>query len=266
MTKHDSPTQPVEKNPRKRAEARWRIRNILAVCGVLVAVVVPVVLANTCSGWNSSGEEKPESQLFAMDPLDLEAGLAIVEMTHQGEEDFVVDLLPAEGEETATTPERIEFFGDQNEGSGAKPAFALAEETGSADISRAVGIQTAGKYIFSVKASGPWTIQVEQPRPSDAPEPTSFSGDDNTATPLFRLSAGSKEITATNPAGGKLKISLLDGDGNEIGRLPEDRSDQTEREPPATLSSSKVDIPEDGVYAFDVQADSLWTVEISDAG
>ena len=47
--------------------------------------------------------------------------------------------------------------------------------------------------------------------------------------------------------------------------LPEDESNQTEGESPTTLSST-VDIPESGVYVFDVRAESLWTVEISDAG
>ncbi len=47
--------------------------------------------------------------------------------------------------------------------------------------------------------------------------------------------------------------------------LPEDESNQTEGEPPSTLSST-IDIPETGVYIFDVRADSLWTVEISDTG
>lgn len=265
MAKHSSLTRPVEEEvPRKRTGLQRRIREILAVCGALVAVVVPVVLADTYGGQSSAAEEDPESQLSATNLFDLEPGLAIVEMTHQGEGDFVVDLLPAEQEETAATPERIEFFGDQNSGSGTGPAFALAKEAGSVDISRAVGIQTTGKYVFDVKASGPWTIQVDQPRPSGAPEPARFSGDDNTATPLFQLSSGPKEISVTNPVEGELEIFLLDGEGNEVERVFEDETDGAEAPPAA--SSSTVDIREAGVYLFDVRADNLWTVEISDAG
>src|SRR5215207_1839086 len=166
MAKHSSPIRPVEEGPRKKTRFWHRIRNTLAVCGILVAIVTPVVLANTCSGQNSAVEEEPESQLFATNPFDLEAGLAIVEMTHQGEGDFVVDLLPWEQGETASTPERIEFFGDQNGGSNVGAALALAEEKDSSDISRAVRIPTACKHVFDVKADGPWTIQVEQPHPS----------------------------------------------------------------------------------------------------
>jgi hypothetical protein len=266
MTKYDIPTRSGEDIPRKRIGLGRRTKYILAICGALAAIVVPVVLINTFSSWlGSDEEEEPKTQLSATSPFDLEPGLAIVEMTHQGEGDFLVDLLPVEGEDSATTPARLEFFGDGSDGSGTRPALVLAEGTGSVDASRAVGIRTAGEHIFDVKATGPWTVRVEQPRPSGVPSPATFSGDDDTATPLFQLSEGPKEITATNPAGGKLQVSLLDGGGNELKSLPEDESGQTEGMPPTTLSST-VDIPGSGVYVFDVRADNLWTVEISDAG
>jgi len=261
MPKYDIPIQPAEEIPKKRTGLWRRTKKILVVCGVLAAVVVPMVLIDVVGRWQGSDEEvKPETQLSATDPFYLEPGLAIVEMTHQGEEDFLVDLLPVEGDDPSTTPARLEFFGD---GSGIRPALVLAEETGSVDSSRAVGIQTVGEHVFDVKASGPWTVRIEQPRTSDAPSPTTFSGDDDTATPIFQLSEGPKEIAATNPAGGKLEVSLVDGEGNEVQSLPEDESNQTEGKPPTTLSST-VDIPEAGVYVFDVRAESLWTVEISD--
>ncbi len=262
MTKHDIPNRPVEEIPRKRTGLGRRTKDILAVCGVLAAIVAPVVLIDAMGGGQGADEEEePETQVSATSPFDLEPGLAIVEMTHQGEGDFLVDLLPVEEEDSSAAPARLEFFGD---GSGTKPALILAKEIGSVDASRAVGIRTAGEHVFDVKATGPWTVRVDQPQPSDAPPPTAFSGDDDTATPLFQLSEGPKEITATNPAEGKLEVSLLDGDGNEVERLPEDKSGQTEGELPTTLSST-VDIAEAGVYVFDVRADSLWTVEISDA-
>ena len=264
MTKYDIPTRPVGEITRKWSGLGRRTKNILAVCGVLAAIVVPMILINAFSGWwGSDEEEESETQLSATSPFDLEPGLAIVEMTHQGEGPFLVDLLPVEGEDPAATSARLEFFGDGSEGSGTKPALILADETDSVDASRAVGIPTAGEHVLDVKATGPWTVRVEQPRPSNAPSPTTFSGNDDTATPLFQLSEGPKEITATNPAGGKLEVSLLDGDGNEVGSLPEDESGRTEGKLPTTLSST-VDIP-DGVYVFDVRADSLWTVDISDA-
>lgn len=263
MAEYSSFDRPVKEKPPKRT-GFWRIaRNTLAVCGVLAVLATPVIIADACRGPGSSVEEGQESQLFATDPFELEPGLAIVEMTHQGEGDFVVNLLPT-GQEEPTTPERIEFFGDQDGGSYAEAALALAEEIGSANTSRAVRIPTAGEHVFDVKASGPWTIQVEQPRPPSAPRPTRFSGDDDTATPFFQLSSGPKNVTVTNPIRGELKVSLLDIDGNEVQRIPEDETDQAEGNRPATVSST-VDITEDGIYLFDVQADNLWTIEVVDA-
>jgi hypothetical protein len=265
VPEYDIPTQPAKEIPKKRTGLRRRTKNILVVCGVLAAIVVPLVLLDVI-GWSRGSDEveEPKTQLSATVPFNLETGLAIVEMTHQGEGDFLVDMLPVEEEDPTATPTRLEFFGDGSDGSGTRPALALAEKMGAVDTSRAVGIQTAGEHVFDVKATGPWTIRVEQPRPSSVPPPTMFSGNDDTATPLFQLSEGPKEITATNPAGGKLQISLLDSEGNEVGSLPEDESGQSESMPATTLSST-VDIPEAGVYVFDVQADSLWTIEISDA-
>jgi hypothetical protein len=262
MAKYGNTAQSVEGKPRKRTGLRRIIRITLAVCGVLAVLVAPVVIANACSRHGSSGtEQAKESQLFVTNPFELEPGLAIVKMTHQGEGDFVVNLLPMDQEES-TTPERIEFFGDEAGGSYTEAALALANQKGSTNISRAVGITTAGKHVFDVKANGPWTIQVEQPRPSSAPKPTRFSGNDDTATPFFQLSSGSKNITVTNTVAGDLKISLLDRDGNEVKRILGDEKSQADQ---GTTVSSTVDIKEDGIYLFDVQADGLWTIEIADA-
>jgi hypothetical protein len=78
----------------------------------------------------------------------------------EGKESFVVDLLPAE-RERLSTPEQIEFSGRQDGESNAKAVLALADRTGSVDISRAVRIPDAGDYVFEVKADGPWTVDVE---------------------------------------------------------------------------------------------------------
>jgi hypothetical protein len=264
MAEHNSTAKPTKGKSQAQA-GLWRVvRNFLVVCGVLAVLITPMLIADSCSGQSSSGEgEEQESQLFVTHPFELQSGLAIVEMSHQGEKDFVVNLLPME-QEGPTTPERIEFFGDQNGGSYTQPALALAEQKGSANISRAVNIPSAGERVFDVKASGPWTIQVEQPHPSSAPRPTRFSGDDDTATPFFQLSRGSKKVTVTNPLRGTLKISLLDSDGNEVKRFLEDKTEQNDEDQSNTVEET-VEIPSDGIYLFDVQADSLWTIDIDDA-
>ena len=70
----------------------------------LFCAPVSVALIAIAAACGSEEEQPPESQLFATDPFGLESGLAIVEMTHQGEGDFAVALLSATQEETAVTP------------------------------------------------------------------------------------------------------------------------------------------------------------------
>ena len=72
-------------------------RRILTLFCAPVSVAL-IAIAGACG---SVEEQPPESQLFATDPFGLESGLAIVEMTHQGEGDFAVALLSATQEETA---------------------------------------------------------------------------------------------------------------------------------------------------------------------
>lgn len=146
-------------------------------------------------------------------------------------------------------------------GNNAKAELALADRPGPVEISRAVRIPEAGDLVFEVKADGPWTVNVEQPHPSDAPRIASFSGDDDTATPFFQLTSGSKEIATSSPAGGDLQVSLLDKGGNEVAPVPSSEEGQAGGD---LAASSTVYVPEDDIYLFDVRADNLWTVEISD--
>lgn len=241
------------------------IRNTSVVCGLLVATVALLIAAGACGGGGQDSpaeEEQQEGPVLATNLFELEPGLAIVEMDHRGEGDFVVNLLSMGQEETASTPGPIEFSGDQNGGNDAQAAFALAQKTGPVKISRAVNISAEGEHVFDIKADGPWEIEVEQPRPSDAPETTSLSGEGDTATPFFRLSSGSKQVAVTNPLKENLEISLLDRDGNTVEAAFVDETDQAGA--PSANVSTTVDIDEDGIYLFDVQTDGLWTIEIAD--
>jgi hypothetical protein len=243
------------------------IKNTSVVCGLLVATVALVIAAGACGGGgqdSSAEEERQGGSVLATDIFELEPGLAIVEMDHRGEGDFVVNLLSTGQEETATTPGPIEFSGDQNGGNDVEASFALAQRTGPANISRALNIPDGGEHVFGVKADGAWEIKVEQPSPTDAPETTTFSGEGATATSFFRLSSGSKQVAVINPLKDNLEISLLDRDGNAVEAAFVDETDQTGGNPSANVSTS-VDIDEDGIYLFDVQTEGLWTIEITDA-
>jgi hypothetical protein len=243
------------------------IRNVLIGYG---ALIVLIVLAGIASAYSGSGQgsivekQSQNSQVYATDPFRLESGFAVAKMTHSGEGSFVVNLISAMQEETLAAPETIKFSEDQYGGSNTEVAIALAEEVGPVTVSRAVSIPVGGKHLLDVKADGPWTVEVEQPQPIGAPRTTSFSGDDDTATPFFSLSSGPKQIDITNPLEANLNVSLLDSDGNVVKSGLANETGQSEQTP-SSAATSTVDIPENGIYLFNVRADGLWTIEIADA-
>ena len=83
-----------------------------------------------------SGNSAQATQLF-----ELSGGLHRVELTHQGDANFIVDLL------------------DEN-GASMVP-MGLVNEIGPFDGSRAMTVPDDGTYLFSVQANGPWTITVD---------------------------------------------------------------------------------------------------------
>ena len=249
-------------------------KNTLAVRGALVASVILAVAAGACGGGGqedpAADEQVPESQQFATNPFELEPGLAIATMTHYGEGDFAVNLLSTNQEETERTPGPIEFSGgpndEPNDESNTEVAIALADETGPVQVSRAVKATVEGRHVLDVKADGPWEIEVEQPQPSSAPKMTSFSGGDDAATPFFWLSGGLKTITMNTQAQGEgtTAVSLLDKDGNAVNfSSVSEGKDQSDPSLPSTASGT-VDVPQDGIYLFDVRSDGLWRIEIAE--
>lgn len=173
----------------------------------------------------------------ATDPFELESGLAILNMTHQGDANFIVDLL------------------DKN-GASVSPMGA-ANEIGPFEGS--IALQTsAGEHLLDVQANGPWTIDIEQPRPSNAPETRSFSGNSKTATSLFELSGGLKKFDMTHQGDANFIVDLLDENGasvsmmglvNEIGPFD---------------GSKALSVPDDGIYLLQVEANGPWTIEITE--
>src|SRR5215217_9155722 len=95
-------------------------RNTFAIYGLLIVIIAPIVIAGgACGGGQDSTAEKEQDQkgpLFATDPFGLESGLVIVEMTHQGKGDFVVNLLSVRQEGPVPTSQPMEFYRDPNEG------------------------------------------------------------------------------------------------------------------------------------------------------
>lgn len=71
--------------------------------------------------------------------LDLDAGLVRFRLTHDGSENFIVELYAADGE----------------------PIDLLVNEIGEFTGAQAVEIEEAGSYLLNIDADGDWTVEVE---------------------------------------------------------------------------------------------------------
>lgn len=71
------------------------------------------------------------------DPIEFSAGLALFELSHQGESNFIVYLIDGSGEEDL-----------------------VISEIGAVDVSQGIRVPESGTYRLNIDADGPWTIQV----------------------------------------------------------------------------------------------------------
>lgn len=116
-------------------------KTILAVAVLIVAVACGSAgtLAPTATlvptEVTLSGTGNQATELFTLRP-----GLARFDMTHNGESNFIVYLLDEHGDRVGL----------------------IANSVGAGDYSKAVKIETAGKYLLNVTADGAWTITATQ--------------------------------------------------------------------------------------------------------
>jgi hypothetical protein len=151
----------------------------------------------------------------ATDPFDLESGLAIFRMPYEGERNFIVRLLGEPGAQA--------------------DGVLLANAIGSFTGSQAAKTE-AGQHLLDIQASGPWTITIEQPRPTSAPQTGHYTYNvGKAATDFFQLRKGPKKFTMTHQGEKNFTVWLLDKNGervnggllaNEIGAFDGSRSIQ----------------------------------------
>ena len=166
--------------------------------------------------------------------FELEEGLMVVDMAHQGSMNFIVTLLDEQGKEVA---------------------FALGNAIGTVQISNAAHIPEAGRYILDVEADGRWQMTVRQPRPAEVPARTSFSGQGGAATELFSMNSGLKRINFSHQGEMNFIVTLLDSEGREVEFALANDIGTVETSTTAT-------IPQDGIYLFQVEADGPWTIDV----
>jgi hypothetical protein len=103
-------------------------------------------------------------------PFQLDSGLTVIQMKHQGNANFIVDLLDENGNSVAP--------------------MGVANVIGPFQGSTPVQIKRSGQYLLDVQNAGNWQIVVRQPRVESAPKVTTFYGNSAKATQLFELSGG----------------------------------------------------------------------------
>jgi hypothetical protein len=169
-------------------------------------------------------------------PFQLEEGLTVIEMSHQGNANFIVDILDENGNSVAP--------------------MGVANVIGPFEGSTPVQIMRSGQYLLDVQNAGQWQIEVTQPRAASAPETKSFSGDSAQATQLFELSGDLHRVELTPQGDANFIVDLLDENGasvvpmglvNEIGPFDGSRA---------------MTVPDDGIYLFSVQANGPWTITV----
>lgn len=171
----------------------------------------------------------------ATEPFNLESGLTVVKMTHDGQANFIVDMLDEAGQPVA--PMGVVNVIGPFEGSTAFPV-------------------SAGQHLLDIQADGNWNITVEQPRPTDAPATTNFSGSSSQATELFQLSGGLHTFRMTHQGKENFIVDLLDADGNPVAPMG------LVNEIGPFDGSKATPVPDDGIYLLVVMADGPWTIDV----
>ncbi|MDQ4149462.1 MAG: hypothetical protein M3164_05650 [Actinomycetota bacterium] len=161
-------------------------------------------------------------------------GLTIFRFSHEGRRNFVLTLSRG----------------------GATGGTLIVNAVGEFNGSKAMGLE-AGDYTVDVTASGPWTLEVEQPRPTSAPSaPQELEGRGQGATSFFRLRAGPANFRMSFQGEGIFAPNLLRADGQTVTLLANEL---------ARFNGSKqVNIAENGIYLIDVTATGgNWTIDVS---
>ena len=176
---------------------------------------------------SNSGSQSIES-------LPLQSGLSIFTTKYSGSEKFVVVLKDQNGNTVGT----------------------VANLIGSYDGSRALDIPSDGDYTLSVQATGPWSVDITQPRPFKAdPAPLSLSGTGPMASQFMYLNSGLVTFSGSYGGMNTFKVDLLD----QNGKLVQTAISQIG----SYRGSQSIGITQPGIYLLNIDADSSWHLDVS---
>ncbi|WP_049896561.1 hypothetical protein [Natrialba chahannaoensis] len=170
------------------------------------------------------------------DEFELEDGVTIVESVHDGDSNFIVDLVP-------TTGNRAELL-----------VNTIGAYTGATGL-----IAAAGQYLLDVDADGSWEIEIQQPQATDDDAeslPASLAGDTPDWAGPFQFD-GLGEARGVHEGQGNFIVEILPQEESVFGlTFPElvfNELDQFEGE--TTFSV-------EGIGYVTVDAAGPWEVEL----
>ena len=169
----------------------------------------------------------------AVPAFNLNKGLAIFEMSHNGGANFAIQLYSSTG-----------GYVD-----------LLVNTIGTFNGSKVISLDHTGQYTMNVTASGNWSAKVSQPTPiSVGSPPISFSQGIRFATPFFTLKSGIATFKMTHNGSANFAVILYDSYGNNIDLLANEIG---------PYSGSQVVPVQSGTYILDVEANGTWSIDIT---
>ena len=185
---------------------------------------IPVTSAQSINNLSGKG-------MFVSSPFSLNEGLTKFSFTHNGESNFIVQLLDQSGDVEAL----------------------YANDIGNYNGSR-IEYVDSGIHLLNIDADGDWTLNITQyTNFTNIPTTTHFEGTGDTATALFTLNTGTKTFNMTHSGNSNFIVELLDKNGSFPNILANEIGDFT---------GSKAEFANTNVYAINVQADGDWTIDI----
>jgi hypothetical protein len=169
--------------------------------------------------------------MMVTDFIKVEEGLAVFNFTHDGDSNFIVNLLNEDGDVVSY----------------------LANEIGEYEGSIAEYVDQ-GNYVVRIDADGAWTMDFDQVNFDDSTSDTSFSGEGNSATQVFHVGTSGLKIFELNHSGdSNFIVHLLDSDGDIVAYLSNAIGD---------YEGTTAEYLEAGDYIMNVQADGEWDISI----
>lgn len=165
--------------------------------------------------------------------FDLQAGLFIVRIKHEGTSNFIVRLLDASGREDQT----------------------IFNEIGRFHGTRGFELRRGSQCLIDVEADGAWQIEIVQPRPETAdPAPQEYQGSGCTVTPFISLNEGLTIFKLRHAGDSRFAAYLCNDQGRQIEQIVNVLGEFD--------GSKPYRVQEPGIYFLNVVADGKWEIEV----